>query len=182
MAILTSVRDAGVFKQLREVHVRDAGAFKRSVVYERDGGDWIQIANWCIRGSGNITATPHYINAATGFDLGIDYYNLGGFGTFSNNTYPDGIQVTRTVVSCYFTTGPGNFVFMLSGTSIPNTDATFRAINCGHDSDGAGGTYLRSAATYFASKNGGTAWKWTTGHDPFFVPQGTEVFIAIAVT
>jgi hypothetical protein len=120
---------------------------------------------------------------AFGFDAGSDYYSYAGsFGSIGDAIYTDGDSNSRTIDSCYWVEdarggGSGNqdvpdtLIFVLAGTSIPDTDKTFEKIII----DGV--TYLRSAATdYQANVDGGTGWFWDsvaatpfTGTDPFEV-------------
>ena len=84
-------------------------------------------------------------------------------GSISDNTYIDAGSTTRTIVHIYYTEDTGgedtdddSIFFGLSGTSIPNTDTTFRQI----EYDGV--SYDRSAATYYSSVGAAnTVWRWS---------------------
>ena len=105
---------------------------------------------------------------AWGFDAGSDTYFLSNFGSIADGTYDDGGSNSRVVDSCYWVSNDNDQTqylqlhFVLDTTSVPNTDTTFVSIII----DGT--TFNRSAASYTASVNGGTRWRWSSvSTDPF---------------
>lgn len=107
---------------------------------------------------------------AYGYDGGIDYYNYAtNKGSIGDATYTDGSPTTRTITSVLWSQ-TGFVIFTLSGTSIPDTAATFVSIDLN------GNNYLRSGATYVASLNGGTHWYWAEASNPWGSSSGTYDF------
>lgn len=112
------------------------------------------------------TKVPEDIDAI-GFDAGSDAYSYAGtFGSIASGVYTDGDSNSRTIDSIYWNdyVGIEELYFVLDTTSVPNVDATFSKIVLGSD------TFLRSAATYFASQDGGTMWQWDNVVSPGPIP------------
>ena len=89
------------------------------------------------------------------------------FGTIGGQYYSDANSNTRTIRAIIFgnpvsAPSPNNtrhwVIFVLDGTSVPNTDNTFKSLKL----TGSGTTYTfnRSSAHYSSSSNGCTAWAW----------------------
>lgn len=89
------------------------------------------------------------------------------FGTIGGQYYTDANSNTRTIRAIIFgnpasSPSPNNtrhwVIFVLNGTSVPNTDSTFKSLKL----TGSGTTYTftRSSAHYNSSSNGCTAWAW----------------------
>ena len=100
-------------------------------------------------------------------------------GSIGDNTYTDAGATGRTVAHIYYAEDTGGIAsgteedtifFGLVGTSIPNTDTTFREIEYN------GQTYVRNLSAYTASVGGlNTVWRWSnvspngpTGGTPTF--------------
>jgi len=89
------------------------------------------------------------------------------FGTIGGGFYTDGAGNTRTLRAIIFgnpvsSPSPNNtrhwVIFVLNGTSVPNSDNTFKSlILTGSSTDY---TFTRSSAHYSSSSNGCTAWAW----------------------
>jgi len=89
------------------------------------------------------------------------------FGSIGGIYYTDANSNTRTIRAIIFgnpsaSPSPNNtrhwVIFVLAGTSVPNTDNTFKSLKL----TGSGTTYTftRSSAHYSSSSNGATAWAW----------------------
>ena len=97
-------------------------------------------------------------------DINSDPLNLGIIGSISDDTYVDGGATTRTISHVLYSehTGGTDFTledsifFGLVGTSIPDTDTTFREIVYN------GQTYVRADADDYQPSEGGvvTYWQW----------------------
>ena len=89
------------------------------------------------------------------------------FGSIGATYYTDGAGNTRTIRAIIFgnpssSPSPNNtrhwVIFVLAGTSVPNSDNTFKSlILTGSSTDY---TFTRSSAHYSSSSNGATAWAW----------------------
>lgn len=118
--------------------------------------------------------TKTYDLDADGFDAGSDYYSSAGtFGSIANATYTDGGSNSRTIDSLYRMDTPDaplddHIFFCIDTTSVPNTDATFSKIVIGTTD------LLRSAANYYASKDGGTVWEWEDQDGTLLDPTGND--------
>ena len=114
------------------------------------------------------------------FDAGTegDFFNFGysagpgggtqtdadAMGSIGDNTYVDGGATSRTVHHIYYTENTGGIAdslddsifFGIVGTSIPDTDATFKEIEYN------GVTYTRASADVYDSNQGGvnSTWQW----------------------
>ena len=102
--------------------------------------------------------------SAHGFDAGADYYIEPGFGSINDATIGG-----NTIASIYWADYQFLF-FSLDGINVANTDQSFYSLKFV-----GGSTYLRSAATYVASKNGGTHWYWALAANPIGASQAIEV-------
>lgn len=97
-------------------------------------------------------------------DANSDPLNLITIGSISDNTYVDGSATTRTISHVLYSDHTGGIAaaledsifFGLVGTSIPDTDATFREIVYN------GQTYVRADADDYQPSEGGvvTYWQW----------------------
>lgn len=161
-------RDAGSVKNVIEIWTRDGGTVKQVVeAYVRDGGVIKRFYNsFCgflgtmTRGEDSLFITHHLTAFLFGWDGGTDWYGLSNFGSVSQTTFTDGGGTLRTMTSCYWSS-LGSMFFFLSGTSIPDTDVTFKTLKLNTT------TFTRSArTTYNANKNGGTAWLWNQASNP----------------
>jgi hypothetical protein len=95
-------------------------------------------------------------------DIGWDFAStsMGGLGSY---TYTDNSDTSRTIRDLWwhagnngtsYSNGKGLLVFSLSGTSVPNTNDTFKTLQVGSL------TVNRSDASYASSENGNTVWWW----------------------
>lgn len=182
------VRDGGSIKSVLEMYVRDGGSVKEVLEgWVKDGGNikkFFASDQGCV--FSDITMTigveaPIFVTMYTymghdytysydarGFDGGYDYWYGDGFGSLSDNTYVDCLDVTRTFEGLEWVDhvqfGTANLsLVLIGGASTPNDDDVFRTITV----DGT--EFVRSAATatgVFAST--GRYWRWgTTGPAPF---------------
>ena len=97
---------------------------------------------------------------------------LSPVGSRSPTGYSDNLGNSRTVTECCNVTSTMTslFVFGIDGTSVPNTNATFRQIV-------VNGTVLdRGDATYFANDGGDSTWSWTTLPT---IPSSGEITLTI---
>ena len=106
--------------------------------------------------------------SAFGFNgASSDPLSLGQFGSFAAGgaTYVDGSATTRTINSVYYSEDTGgaasstqedSIFFGIIGTSIPDTDVTFREIVYN------GVTYTRASRSSYDASIGGacTYWRW----------------------
>lgn len=111
-----------------------------------------------------------------GYDGGADFYSHSpNFGSIATATYSDAGSNSRTITSTYYASN--NYVyFTLSGSSIPNTDTTFKGLII------AGGTELvRTSATYYSNTpSGASTWRWSTSTNGFST-SGTHSFEVVLV-
>jgi len=140
--------------------------------------------------TGPPTDTNTYFYYCRGYANDSDFLNGSGLseGSMGANTYEDGGSTTRTIEHIgYYEVEQdlgGDFAIEddlclgLNGTSISNTDTTFKSIEV-ELSTGGNQEYLRSAATYEASQNGMTTWRWQniTHNNHFLVANNTHDFI-----
>ena len=97
-------------------------------------------------------------------DVLSDPLNLTAIGSISDDTYIDGSAITRTISHVLYSEQTGgadptlddSIFFGLVGTSIPDTDATFREIVYN------GQTYVRADADDYEPNEGAavTYWQW----------------------
>jgi hypothetical protein len=89
------------------------------------------------------------------------------FGSIGSTFYTDGAGNTRTIRAIIFgnpssSPSPNDtrhwVIFVLNGTSVPNSDNTFKSLIL--TGSGTDYTFTRSGAHYSSSSNGCTAWAW----------------------
>lgn len=105
-------------------------------------------------GGTNVTTTDFY---AQGFDRGADYFTTIGdpgdqFGSIATHTYTDGSSTSREITACYWTEVGEEMFFSINGTSVPNTDETWIALEI----DGV--FYARAGTGYWPSIGGASHW------------------------
>ena len=86
-------------------------------------------------------------------------YATGTYGALAPTTFRDNSGATRTVAALNWNSTGSQLTLVLGGGGIPNSDATFAALNIG------GRLFLRSAATFSAPSS--TLWQWSGVADPF---------------
>jgi len=95
------------------------------------------------------------------------YEPTSTFGSIGATYYTDASSNTRTIRAIIFgnpgsSPSPNNtrhwVIFVLNGTSVPNTDNTFKSLIL--TGSGTAYTFTRSSAHYSSSSNGCTAWAW----------------------
>lgn len=109
-----------------------------------------------IGANGVRSSTPSFIGEPT-----------STFGSIGSTYYTDGASNTRTIRAIIFgnpssSPSPNNtrhwVIFVLNGTSVPNSDNTFKSLIL--TGSGTDYTFTRSSAHYSSSSNGATAWAW----------------------
>lgn len=109
-------------------------------------------------------------NAGSQFPAGnFRSFSQSNIGSLTQTTFSDTSGTTRTIKAITWGQPDGApspntnvewFIFALSGTSIPNSDNTFKSIKITKPS-GSQQTFTRSNANrYASSSNGHTAWAW----------------------
>lgn len=150
---MSSVGVGGAWKEIVDgTAVGVSGAWKTvEAIWVGVSGAWEQVFE-------AITlALDSDVNAA---DLGggLVGYVAGVGGSMVDDDYVDDSSTTRTIVVIVGDGGADTItVFALQGTSIPDTDDTFVAIEC--DSV----FFYRTDATYDASDGGNSSWTWSNG-------------------
>lgn len=171
-----SVNDSGTWRKLTHVYVNDSGTWRDiQEVYVNDSGTWRSV--FVLEVTTTITVTVGHFDTGLpppddgtedGYDSGLI---VAAMGSRSPTGYTDGGANSRTITllaSDSSSGGGATVYFALSGTSIANTDTTFKRIVIN------GVTYSRSSASYTASFSGSTLWIWTVSGAGFFPTSGTQ--------
>ena len=129
-----------------------------------DKRSWIKLVTGVmtiLMGSGGLRAGEYRITASGSGPI----YGYGGGGTI----VPGTAYKTYTITKALWSGLSSNFIFSLSGTVAPPTNA-FVSLTLN------GVTYLASAGSYSTSSNVST-WSWTIASNPF--PSGipTSMFL-----